>query len=484
MLPEANGSERHVRQAAAPSAPSHPEPALVPVLPTAPKNNNSDKQQKGSDQKQAPGEKKRSSQLAPINSSPGSPAPPPPGVAAPPPAANEESEEEEEESSANKTPPDKDEPNECGSDLEPDTTAKTTKDKSLDLAAKGETLTIGALKVNTLEALKGSYGSGMVILKEFDKKIEGYTAGAHLTIKFEKNGIKLRRLFVEIEIIKLAHSSKRSGVPPFIDSGDHGTFQCLVIDGLGPSLGELFDKLNGFSVTTTIRLALVTLDILQNFHSMLFIHRDIRPHSFFVGKDATCRNKIVLGQMGLARKYGFKKEIEPEEKCDLEMRKPKFKTKIWHPRKKVTFVGAVRYAPRASHLHKEHTRRDDMESWFFMIYEFLNKSLPWKSITEKEKILELKDSFIMEQKFSEEFSKKFGSEMTNICEYFGVQNFFEMEPDYDYFGISIANLLKENKPTSEKYDWELSPNVFDRTGPSINEEGKKITAATASTKPT
>uniref|UniRef100_A0AC34G2P9 Uncharacterized protein n=1 Tax=Panagrolaimus sp. ES5 TaxID=591445 RepID=A0AC34G2P9_9BILA len=162
-------------------------------------NGNSDKQQKGSDQKQAPGEKKRSSQLAPIN-----PAPPPPGVAAPPPAANEESEEEEEESSANKTPPDKDEPNECGSDLEPKPTAKLTKDKSLDL--------------------------------------------------------------------------------------------------------------------------------------------------------------------GLARKHGFKKEIEPEE-----MRKPKFKTKIWHARKNVTYVRAVRYAPRASHLHKEHTRRDDMESWFWMIFEFLKK---------------------------------------------------------------------------------------------------------------
>uniref|UniRef100_A0A914PK19 Protein kinase domain-containing protein n=1 Tax=Panagrolaimus davidi TaxID=227884 RepID=A0A914PK19_9BILA len=169
----------------------------------------------------------------------------------------------------------------------------------------------------------------MVILKEIDKKIEGYSAGAHLTIKFEKNDIKLRRLFMEIEIVKFAYTNQKSGVPHFVDSAEHSTFNCLVIDGLGPSLREVYDKLNGFSPATTFRIAIITLDILRSFHSMLYVHRDIRPQSFYLGKDSTCRNKIVLGQMGYAKKFGIRKEIEPEEKCDLEMKKPKYKTKVW-----------------------------------------------------------------------------------------------------------------------------------------------------------
>uniref|UniRef100_A0A914QVE7 Protein kinase domain-containing protein n=1 Tax=Panagrolaimus davidi TaxID=227884 RepID=A0A914QVE7_9BILA len=294
----------------------------------------------------------------------------------------------------------------------------------------------------------------MVILKEIDKKIEGYSAGAHLTIKFEKNDIKLRRLFMEIEIIKFAHTNQKSGVPHFVDSAEHSTFNCLVIDGLGPSLREMYDKMNGFSPATTFRIAIITLDILRSFHSMLYVHRDIRPQSFYLGKDSTCRNKIVLGQMGYAKKFGIRKEIEPEEKCDLEMKKPKYKTKVWHPRKKVQFLGAVKYAPRSSHLHKEHTRRDDMESWFFMLYEFLNKSLPWKTITDKEKIFESKETFILDQKFNEDIVKKYGTEITNIVEYFGVQNFHEMEPDYSYFEDSLLRLMKDAyKPVSLNGIW-------------------------------
>ena len=110
----------------------------------------------------------------------------------------------------------------------------------------------------------------------------------------------------------------------------------------------------------------------------------------------------------------------------------------------------MKYASRASHLNKEHTRRDDMESWFFMIYEFFNKSLPWKSLSDKDKILESKTNFIMDFKFSDDISKKYGTEFTTICEYFGVQNFHEMEPDYDYFESAILDLLRSaNKGVSK-----------------------------------
>lgn len=75
-----------------------------------------------------------------------------------------------------------------------------------------------------------------------------------------------------------------------------------------------------------------------------------------------------------------------------------------------------------------------------MIIEFSYKSLQWKTITDNAKILETKDAFILDCKFPEDPK---GKEMVNICEYFAVQNYFEMEPDYGYIEICILNLLKE-----------------------------------------
>lgn len=63
------------------------------------------------------------------------------------------------------------------------------------------------------------------------------------------------------------------------------------------------------------------------------------------------------------------------------------------------FRGTPRYAPLASHKlmvgycslssstvspssRQDHARKDDIESWFYMLVDFCNASLPWKVATD------------------------------------------------------------------------------------------------------
>ena len=95
-------------------------------------------------------------------------------------------------------------------------------------------------------------------------------------------------------------------------------------------------------------------------------------------------------------------------------------------------VGTIRYCSLNSHLGIEQTRRDDLESLFYLLIYMVKGTLPWQGLSVTHKFE--KDYTIMNYKLKtdpEQFCSDLPSEMTELFEYIKSLDFYET-PDYRY----------------------------------------------------
>lgn len=58
----------------------------------------------------------------------------------------------------------------------------------------------------------------------------------------------------------------------------------------------------------------------------------------------------------------------------------------------VRFLGTIRFASRSCHNSREQCRRDDLESWVYMLIEFTEyASLPWSKIVDRDTVCKEKE---------------------------------------------------------------------------------------------
>lgn len=93
------------------------------------------------------------------------------------------------------------------------------------------------------------------------------------------------------------------GVPTIHWFGTEGDYNVMVLDLLGPSLEDLFQYCGKkFSLKTTLMIADQIITRLEDMHNKNFIHRDMKPDNFLVGKGK--RQDIVhMIDFGLAKRY-------------------------------------------------------------------------------------------------------------------------------------------------------------------------------------
>ncbi|CAI4215087.1 unnamed protein product [Parascedosporium putredinis] len=264
--------------------------------------------------------------------------------------------------------------------------------------------------------------------------------GVHyrVAIKFEPRKSDAPQLRDEYRTYKILVGCP--GIPNVYYFGQEGLHNILVIDLLGPSLEDLFDRCGRrFSIKTVVMVAKQMLSRVQTIHEKNLIYRDIKPDNFLVGRPKTkASNVIHVVDFGMAKQY----------------RDPKTKQHIPY-RERKSLSGTARYMSINTHLGREQSRRDDLEALGHVFMYFLRGGLPWqglKAATNKqkyEKIGEKKQTTVIKdlcEGFPEEFSK-YLTYVRNLG--------FEDTPDYDYLRDLFTQALHSVGEVEDgEYDWD------------------------------
>ena len=278
-----------------------------------------------------------------------------------------------------------------------------------------------ANKYKLLEKLsQGSFG------KVF--KAENIRTGEIVAIKTEVKSKEQKSLKMEAKIYQ--YLANTEGIPQLKWFGTTNNVNYLVTNLLEHSVTSLVKEYGRLSIKTVLLLGTQMIERLEILHGHYLIHRDIKPDNFMINiSDKT--NKIFLIDFGFCKRYNY-------EGNHIEFKMNK------------TLIGTPNYVSLNVHKGCEPSRRDDLESCFYvMIYMLFGKFF---SINGEEqdpfKILVLKKE-----------------QLTNIPRFLTIAiNYvrtlrFEEEPDYKYIIRVFSEVLEEQreieyeKDEDDEYEW-------------------------------
>lgn len=189
-------------------------------------------------------------------------------------------------------------------------------------------------------------------------------------IKFEKSDIKNSVLNEELKIYSDLQGGE--GVPKIHWSGRFNNNKVFIMDLLGPSLDKFYkiSKTKTLNLETTVNFGQQMVKRIHYMHSKNYLHRDIKPNNFLLGKyNRNFNNNLIyIVDFGLSKE--FKDPITKEH---------------YHYKENRRFVGTPRYASVNTHIGIKQSRRDDLESIAYVLIFFLKSELPWQGVKAKTK---------------------------------------------------------------------------------------------------
>lgn len=197
------------------------------------------------------------------------------------------------------------------------------------------------------------------------------------------------------------------------------------------------------------------LERIEYMHSRGFIHRDIKPDNFILGKKD---NKLIyIIDFGLSKRY-----IDAESGLHIYQKTGK------------RLTGTARYASIFTHNGIEQARRDDIESFAFCLAYFCRGSLPWQGLRAKkreEKYLKIKHLKIANS--PEELLKTHPLEFIQLFHYVRGIN-FEDAPDYVFIkGLLTTVWERYEYADNMVFDWMIQNDLSNNTNISDNSKDNK-----------
>lgn len=242
--------------------------------------------------------------------------------------------------------------------------------------------------------------------------------------------------------IKVLLSIKRNKGTHFCDIIDYGTirreYNYMAISLLGKDLYRLRSEQpnRSFSLNTTTKIALETIEAIEELHAIGYLSRDVKPSNFAPGTRENAQHKtIFMFDFGLAKKY-----------LDRDMKKIK-------SRGEVGWRGTVRYGSLQAHKRLDLGRRDDVECWFYMLMEMYVGELPWRHMTDRTLVGQAKLSIRNESRFTffNRVPRQFEMIMNMIDGYP-----FEIRPEYKHLKALIQEVRTEAGISDRcKWDWQI-----------------------------
>lgn len=180
---------------------------------------------------------------------------------------------------------------------------------------------------------------------------------------------------------------------------------------------------------------------IEYIHSRSFLHRDVKPDNFLIGKGKKS-HLIHIIDFGLAKRYW----------TTTGDHIPYVDNK--------SLTGTARYASVNTHEGIEQSRRDDLEGIFHVIMYLMKGSLPWMGLqakSKKEKYDKIRDC--KKHTKLEELCKGCSPAFIDFGKY--VKNLtFEEKPDYAYCRKLFHNEMKlSNFKYDYEYDWVIKKSL-------------------------
>ncbi|KAL3070664.1 hypothetical protein niasHS_016938 [Heterodera schachtii] len=266
---------------------------------------------------------------------------------------------------------------------------------------------------------------------EIYEAIDTQNHNERVAIKVESSKANKQVLKMEVAVLRRLQGKKHAC--KFFGCGRNDKFNYLVMGLQAKNLADLRRESPSqrFSTSTALRVAFQILQSIRDIHSIGFLHRDIKPSNFAIGRTLPTQHCIYMLDFGLARLF------------------LNAKGEVRSPRSAAGFRGTVRYAALSAHKNKEMGRHDDLWSLFYMLVEFLNGSLPWRRIKDKDEVGRMKEEADIRELLSGN-----PPELHHFADHLKGLGYPD-EPDYELLENCLQVAMKRlGIGINDPFDWE------------------------------
>jgi serine/threonine protein kinase len=180
-----------------------------------------------------------------------------------------------------------------------------------------------------------------------------------VAIKIETKATKLLKREADIYLLL----AKEEGFPKIKWYGSTETFYYMVINLLGLPLTELKERCDDIPSVVVRRLGKKMIRLVEKVHGYQIVHRDIKPENFLF--DRVNYDELYLIDFGLAKSYKNVNNTHIVEKGIDNI------------------IGTLPFVSLNVHAKKLPSRRDDLESVFYILYYLILPAKDWPSENEE-----------------------------------------------------------------------------------------------------